>query len=118
MPDGTAANPIPFRVTPRAGAQIAEIAAGQGRPGAGLRLAVVAGGCSGFQYTFELEDAPQPDDLVVEAGPGRVFVDPVSLELLTGSELDWEEELIGSHFAVRNPQATSGCGCGASFSLG
>ncbi|GGG51162.1 heme biosynthesis protein HemY [Caldovatus sediminis] len=118
MPDGTAATPAAFRVTDRAGAQIAAIAAREGRPGAGLRLAVVAGGCSGFQYTFELEDAPQPDDLVVEAGPARVFVDPVSLDLLAGSELDWQEELIGAHFAVRNPQATSGCGCGASFSLG
>jgi iron-sulfur cluster assembly accessory protein len=55
---------------------------------------------------------------VVVAGPGRVFVDPVSLELLAGSELDWTEALIGAHFAVRNPQAVSACGCGTSFSIG
>lgn len=107
-----------FRVTPRAGAQVAEIASREGKPGAGLRLAVDAGGCSGFQYKFGIEDAPAPDDLVVEAGPGRVFVDPVSLELLAGAELDWAEELIGAHFAVRNPQAVSACGCGTSFSVG
>jgi iron-sulfur cluster assembly accessory protein len=109
-----------FRVTPRAAAQVAEIAAREGRPGAGLRVAVEAGGCSGFQYRFGLEDEAQPDDLVIENGPGagRVFVDPVSLDLLAGAELDWAEELIGAHFAVRNPQAVSGCGCGVSFSVG
>lgn len=107
-----------FRVTPRAAQQVAEIASREGRPGAGLRLAVDAGGCSGFQYRFGLEDAPAEDDLVVAHGPGRVFVDPVSLELLAGAELDWAEQLIGAHFAVRNPQAVSACGCGTSFSVG
>jgi iron-sulfur cluster insertion protein len=116
MPDGTT-QPTPFRVTPRAGTQVTEIAAQEGRPGAGLRVGVSAGGCSGFQYTFGLEDTPQPDDLVVEAGPAKVFVDPVSLDLLAGAELDWAEELIGAHFAIRNPQAVGGCGCGASFSV-
>jgi iron-sulfur cluster assembly accessory protein len=109
---------IPFRVTPRAAAQVADIAARQGRPNAGLRLAVDAGGCSGFQYRFDLEDSPAADDLVVQDGPGRVFVDPVSLELLAGAELDWTEALIGAHFAVKNPQAVSACGCGTSFSVG
>ncbi len=117
MPDGTIA-PLPFRVTPRAAAQVAEIAAREGRPGAGLRLAVEAGGCSGFQYKFGLEDAPAEDDLVIAEGGARVFVDPVSLELLAGAELDWAEELIGAHFAIRNPQASSACGCGSSFSVG
>jgi len=108
----------PFRVTPRAAAQVAEIAAREGKPGAGLRLAVDAGGCSGFQYRFAIEDTPAEDDLVVAEGAGRVFVDPVSLELLAGSELDWTEALIGAHFAVKNPQAVSACGCGTSFSVG
>ena len=106
-----------FRVTPRAAAQVAEIAAREGRPGAGLRVSVSAGGCSGFQYGFALEDQPQPEDLVVEEGAARVYVDPVSLDLLAGSELDWNDALIGAHFAIRNPQAASGCGCGASFAL-
>jgi iron-sulfur cluster assembly accessory protein len=108
---------MPFRVTPRAAAQVAEIAAREGKPGAGLRLAVDAGGCSGFQYKFGLEDSPADGDLVVQEGEGRVFVDPISLELLAGAELDWTEALIGAHFAVKNPQAVSACGCGTSFSV-
>jgi iron-sulfur cluster assembly accessory protein len=108
----------PFRVTPRAAVQVAEIATREGKPGAGLRLAVDAGGCSGLKYRFAIEEAPASDDLVIEAGPGRVFVDPVSLELRAGAELDWTEALIGAHFAVKNPQAVSACGCGTSFSVG
>lgn len=118
MPDGSQAlpsSPRSFSATPRALAQVGEIAAAQGRPAAGLRLAVEAGGCSGFQYRFDLTDAPEEEDLIVG---GRVFVDPVSLDLLRGAELDWAEELIGAHFTVRNPVATSGCGCGVSFSVG
>ena len=107
----------PFRVTPAAARQVAEIAAREGRPGAGMRVAVDAGGCSGFQYRFALEDSAQPDDLVIEAGAARVYVDQVSLDLLQGAELDWTEALIGAHFSVRNPQAVSGCGCGASFAV-
>jgi iron-sulfur cluster assembly accessory protein len=117
MPDGSTTNPA-FRVTERARTQITAIAAREGRPDAGLRLAVEAGGCSGFQYKFGLEDTPAEDDLVLGEGPGRVFVDPVSLDLLAGAELDWAEELIGAHFAIRNPQAVSACGCGTSFSVG
>lgn len=115
MPDGTVTAPN-FHVTPRAFAQVAEIASRQGRPTAGLRVAVLAGGCSGFQYSFELEDAPAEDDLVLE-GQSRVFIDPTSLDLLAGAQLDWTDELIGAHFAITNPQAVSGCGCGASFSI-
>ncbi|HEY8610231.1 MAG TPA: iron-sulfur cluster assembly accessory protein [Roseomonas sp.] len=114
MPDGSQL-PAPFSVTPSALAQVAEIAAAQGRPEAGLRLAVEAGGCSGFQYKFDLIDAPEADDLVIE---GRVFIDPVSLDLLRGAVLDWADELIGAHFTVKNPVAVSGCGCGVSFSVG
>lgn len=122
MPDGIAALAAPtespaFRVTPRALAQVAEIAAREGRAGAGLRVAVEAGGCSGFQYRFDLADAPGPEDRVFGDGRVPVFVDEVSLGLLDGAELDWTEALIGAHFAVRNPQAASGCGCGVSFSV-
>jgi iron-sulfur cluster assembly accessory protein len=106
-----------FRVTSRAAAQVAEIAIREGKPGGGLRLAVDAGGCSGFQYRFAIEESPTEDDLVVKEGPARVFVDPMSLELLAGAELDWNEALIGAHFAVRNPNAASACGCGTSFSV-
>lgn len=113
----SAAESIQFRVTPRAAAQVAEIASREGKPTAGLRLAVEAGGCSGFQYKFGLEDSPTADDLVIVEGSARVFVDPVSLDLLAGAELDWAEALIGAHFAIRNPQASSSCGCGTSFSV-
>jgi iron-sulfur cluster assembly accessory protein len=106
-----------FRVTPRAAEEVAAIAARQGRPGAGLRVSVSAGGCSGLQYGFELEDAGASDDLVVAVGPARVFVDPVSLDLVDGAELDWHDSLMGAHFVVRNPQAVSGCGCGTSFAV-
>ena len=105
-----------FAVTDRAAARIAEIVASEGKPAA-LRVAVLAGGCSGFQYKFELDEAPADDDLIIQQGPARVFVDPASLDLLAGSELDYTEALMGAHFAVRNPNAKSACGCGTSFSL-
>ena len=105
-----------FAVSERAAARIAEIAAADGQSKA-LRVAVLAGGCSGFQYRFELDEAQQPDDLVIERAGARVLVDPVSLDLLAGAELDFTDELMGSHFAVRNPNAKSACGCGTSVSL-
>lgn len=105
-----------FAVTERAAARIAEIVAAEGKAAA-LRVAVLAGGCSGFQYRFELDETPQDDDLVIEQGAARVLVDPASLDLLAGSELDYTDALMGSHFAVRNPNAKSACGCGTSFSL-
>ncbi len=105
-----------FSLSRRAAEQIAAIVATQPRPAA-LRVAVLAGGCSGFQYKFELDEAVQPDDLVVESGTARVLVDPASLDLLAGSELDYTDELMGSHFTVRNPNAKSACGCGTSFAV-
>lgn len=105
-----------FAVTPRALARIAEIVAAEGRDAA-LRVAVLAGGCSGFQYRFELDAEIQPDDLVIEGDGARVLVDSASLDLLAGSELDFTEALMGSHFAVKNPNAKSACGCGTSFSV-
>ena len=104
-----------FSVTQRAAERVSQIAAGQAQ--AALRVSVLAGGCSGFQYRFELDDKQQPDDLVVEAGAARVVVDPVSMDLLAGSQLDYADELMGAYFTVRNPNATSACGCGTSFSV-
>ena len=105
-----------FAVTERAAARIAEIAAAEGNHMA-LRVSVLAGGCSGFQYKFELDKDAQPDDLVIEKQAARILVDPSSLDLLAGSELDFKEALMGAHFAVQNPNATSSCGCGTSFSV-
>jgi iron-sulfur cluster insertion protein len=105
-----------FAVTDRAAARIAEIAAAEGNHPA-LRVSVLAGGCSGFQYKFELDKEVQPDDLIIEKANATVLVDPSSLDLLAGSELDFTEALMGSYFAVKNPNATSSCGCGTSFSV-
>src|SRR4051812_34931810 len=106
-----------FALTERAAARIAEIVSAEGRTAAALRVAVLAGGCSGFQYRFEMDAAQQDDDLVIERAGAKVLVDPASLDLLAGSELDFTDELMGSHFAVRNPNAKSACGCGTSFSV-
>jgi iron-sulfur cluster insertion protein len=103
-------------VGPGAARRIREILASQ-PPEKFVRLAVNAGGCSGFSYSFELDDTRDPDDrLFGEEGAGLV-VDPASLELLAGSTVEFEESLAGSAFKVVNPNATSGCGCGTSFSV-
>ncbi len=106
-----------FGLTARARARIAAILAAEVPPGAALRVAVLAGGCSGFQYRFDIDRAVAPDDLVLAEDGARVLVDPASLDLLAGAELDYQESLMGSHFAVRNPNATSACGCGTSFAI-
>ena len=82
-----------------------------------MRVAVLAGGCSGFQYKFELDQRAQADDVVVERGGARVLVDPASMDLLAGAVLDYSDALMGAHFVVTNPNATSACGCGTSFSV-
>ncbi len=104
---------LPPRVTDRAYDRLSEIAAA---PRA-LRVAVEGGGCSGFQYEIKLEDSPAPDDLVLEKDGQRVLIDPVSLPFLANAEIDFSEELIGARFVIRNPNATSSCGCGTSFSI-
>jgi len=82
-----------------------------------LRVAVEGGGCSGFQYQFDLVEAPQADDLRVERDGAAALVDEVSLAFLKGSEIDFVDELAGAEFRVRNPNAKSSCGCGVSFSI-
>ena len=82
-----------------------------------LRVAVEGGGCSGFQYQFDLVEAPQADDLRVERDGAAALVDEVSLAFLKGSEIDFVDELAGAEFRIRNPNAKSSCGCGVSFSI-
>jgi len=82
-----------------------------------LRVAVEGGGCSGFQYQFDLVDAAEDDDLRIERDGAAALVDVVSLALLKGSEIDFVDELAGAEFRVRNPNAKSSCGCGVSFSI-
>lgn len=103
-------------LSPSAAARVAVIAGKQGKP-AILRLAVEGGGCSGFQYKFELAETAEADDLVIERDGVTLVVDSVSLDLIAGSVVDYVESLGGAAFKVENPQAASGCGCGSSFSV-
>lgn len=105
---------LPPKVTERAFARLTEIGAGD--QGQALRVAVEGGGCSGFQYEIAL-DTPREDDLVLESGGEKVLIDAVSLPFLAGAEIDFSEELIGARFVINNPNATSSCGCGTSFSI-
>ena len=106
---------LPPRVTDRAYARLAEIADLTGQPKA-LRVGVLGGGCSGFQYDIRLDD-PADDDLVLEKAGQKVLVDSVSLPFLANATIDFTEELIGARFVVENPNATASCGCGTSFSI-
>ena len=106
---------LPPTVTPRAFARLAEINESAAAPKA-LRVAVEGGGCSGFQYDISL-DEPTDDDLVLEGEGQCVVVDPVSLPFLSNAVIDFSEELIGARFVIENPNATSSCGCGTSFSM-
>ncbi|MGF1553960.1 MAG: HesB/IscA family protein [Paracoccaceae bacterium] len=107
---------LPVTVSEAAFARLAEIAAETGETRC-LRVAVLGGGCSGFQYEFTLEEAPAPGDTVIEGGGQRVLVDTESLPFLEGSVVDFKDELIGARFAIENPNATATCGCGTSFSI-
>ena len=109
-------SPEPLILTPAAAKRVALIASKQARS-AILRLAVEGGGCSGFQYKFDLADAPESDDSVSETDGVKLVVDPVSLDLIAGSTVDFVESLGGAAFKVENPQAAAGCGCGASFGI-
>ncbi|RKF17059.1 iron-sulfur cluster assembly accessory protein [Roseovarius spongiae] len=105
---------LPPQVTERAFERLAEIGAGD--EGQALRVAVEGGGCSGFQYEITL-DRPSDDDLVLEGKGQKVVVDSVSLPFLAGATIDFSEELIGARFTIDNPNASSACGCGTSFSM-
>lgn len=105
-----------FALSARAASRVAEILTAETQARA-LRVAVLAGGCSGFQYKFELTEVAEPEDIAIEQDGARVLIDPASLELLAGSELDYSDALMGAHFTVRNPNAISACGCGTSFAV-
>jgi iron-sulfur cluster assembly accessory protein len=85
--------------------------------GAALRVSVKGGGCSGFQYAFDIEKARADDDLVIERDGAVILVDPVSLEYMKGSEVDFVDDLMGQSFKVKNPNAIASCGCGVSFTV-
>ena len=103
-------------ISPRAARRIAELLSGE-EAQALFRVSVEGGGCSGFQYRFDLVKERAPDDLLVERDGARVVVDPISLGFLQSAELDFVDDLIGAQFKVNNPHVTAACGCGTSFSV-
>jgi iron-sulfur cluster assembly accessory protein len=103
-------------VTDRAARRIGEILRRE-PSGAMLRLSVEGGGCSGFQYKFDVDRAQEADDVVVRRNEATLLIDPVSLAYLAGSEVDFVDDLIGASFRVNNPKAKASCGCGTSFAL-
>ncbi|QFU16274.1 iron-sulfur cluster insertion protein ErpA [Microvirga thermotolerans] len=103
-------------LTPRAAKRINEIMATEPE-GSMLRISVNGGGCSGFQYAFDIESKRQEDDLLVERDGAAVVVDQVSIQYMDGSVIDFVDDLIGQSFKIENPHATASCGCGTSFSL-
>jgi iron-sulfur cluster assembly accessory protein len=110
------ADPALVTLSQSAAARLHALSAAEGRP-VMLRVAVEGGGCSGFQYLFDLVPEGEADDLKVVRDGASALVDPVSLDLLKGSQIDFVDELAGAQFLVRNPNARSSCGCGVSFSI-
>ena len=105
-----------FQITPRAFSRIAKIMTTEPE-GSALRISVEGGGCSGFQYKFDITRDKQADDQIITGENAAVFIDSVSLPFIEGAALDYVEDLIGSAFKIVNPNATASCGCGTSFSV-
>jgi iron-sulfur cluster insertion protein len=111
-------NPLaPILFSDNAAAKVRELILEEGNPNLQLRVYVSGGGCSGFQYGFAFEEATGPTDIVVEKGGVRVLVDPASLQYLHGAEVDYQDNLDGSRFVIKNPNAKGTCGCGSSFTM-
>jgi iron-sulfur cluster assembly accessory protein len=108
--------PEPVTVSERAARKIGDILKGE-QPGSMLRVSVEGGGCSGFQYKFDIARDRADDDLVITRDGATVLIDSVSVGYMAGSEIDFVDDLIGASFKVKNPKATMSCGCGTSFSL-
>ena len=111
------ARPAPVAVSDSAARRVAALIAAEGRPGVKLRVSVSGGGCSGFQYGFALDDKDDEGDILVERDGAAVVVDGMSLMYVLGAEIDFVEDLSGSYFRVKNPNAASSCGCGSSFAI-
>ena len=109
------AQPSVVSLSDAAASKLREITAEEPNPNIGLRVYVYSGGCSGFRYGMMLEDAPTPEDQVLQANGVRVYVDPGSVQHLTGAEIDYVDTLMGAGFTVNNPNAVAACGCGSSF---
>ena len=109
--------PTPIQLTERAVSKVKELISGEGNPDLHLRVFVTGGGCSGFQYGFSFDDEHQDDDTEVVKDGVTVVIDGMSYQYLVGATVDYAESLTGSQFVVENPNSSSTCGCGASFSL-
>jgi iron-sulfur cluster insertion protein len=107
--------PSPILFSDNAASKVRELISEEGNPNLQLRIYVSGGGCSGFQYGFAFEESAANEDIVVEKQGVRVLIDPVSLQYLSGAEVDFQEGLDGSRFVIKNPNAKSTCGCGSSF---
>jgi iron-sulfur cluster insertion protein len=107
----------PLDISDAVVSKVGELLAEENDPNLRLRIFVTGGGCSGFQYGFSFDDSPKEDDLEVARGDIKVLVDAMSLQYLMGAQIDYEDSLEGSRFVIRNPNATSTCGCGSSFSV-
>lgn len=107
----------PIHISDAVVTKVGELLAEENDPNLRLRIFVTGGGCSGFQYGFSFDDTAKDDDLEVARGAIKVLVDAMSLQYLAGAEIDYEDSLEGSRFVIRNPNATSTCGCGSSFSV-
>lgn len=112
-----AAGPQPVELTDHAALKVGMLAHDRGQREAILRVYIQGGGCSGFQYGFDFESAPQADDAVFEQGDVKVVVDPLSLQYLMGAHIDYKEDLQGARFVINNPNASTTCGCGSSFGI-
>ncbi|MBS1143507.1 MAG: erpA [Proteobacteria bacterium] len=106
----------PFVFTDSAASKVKELIEEEGNPGLKLRVFVTGGGCSGFQYGFTFDEEVNEDDTTMEKNGVTLLIDPMSFQYLVGAEIDYSEGLEGSQFVIRNPNATSTCGCGSSFS--
>lgn len=109
--------PAPLIFTDNAAKKVKELIEEEGSPDLKLRVFVSGGGCSGFQYGFTFEEEVNEDDTQVQKDTVTLLIDPMSLQYLMGAEIDYQDSLQGSQFVIRNPQATTTCGCGSSFSV-
>ncbi|MDD5329586.1 MAG: iron-sulfur cluster insertion protein ErpA [Sulfuricella sp.] len=108
--------PSPLNFTENAAAKVKQLIDEEGIPGLKLRVFVTGGGCSGFQYGFTFDETTNDDDTAVEKNGVTLLIDPMSYQYLVGAEIDYQEGLQGSQFVIKNPNATTTCGCGSSFS--
>jgi iron-sulfur cluster assembly accessory protein len=107
--------PETLSLTDAAASKLRELTAAETSPEIGLRVYVYSGGCSGFKYGMMIEDAPTPEDKLLEANGVKVYVDGKSIDLLRGAQIDYVDTLMGAGFTVNNPNAVAACGCGSSF---